>query len=404
MPRSLLPPVRPAGQPQFRRVLLCSLAPAPKSRGDNRGTLSPVWACPLNLVIMSCLALLLIVPGCAKVGEPQPPVLLVPRPASDLSAIQYGDAIVLTVPMPTENTNSSPVTSLRQVEVFRLSSSRGQITSPLPEKEYLEKSERILTVTEDKFSGYLHDKTFVFRDEFPPRERTAIYSRSYDYAVEFFNRKMQTAGLSNQATISPEAIPAAPTGLTAQLTQDFVRLTWNSPAQNMDGSTPPRVAGYNLYRSEDPKKFPPAPLNSAPLPKPVYEDRSFQFDKTYYYAVSIVGSRKDPYAESPASPPVEVVARDTFPPEPPRNFHAVAERNMVILLWVAPPDRDVGGYRIYRSEEGSKERQLLQPNLVNILSFRDERVEAGKKYEYFVTAVDTHGNESVAAQTSVEVP
>ena len=356
------------------------------------------------LLARCACALLFLSVGCAKVGEPQPPVLLIPKPAVDLAARQFADRVVLTVSMPAENTNGSPVTTLGQVEILRLAESRGQITVPLSEKDYLKAAEKLLTVPADRLSNYLHDKTLVFRDELPPQERATFYRRTFDYVVRFINRKKQTAGLSNQVIISPVAIPAAPTELTEILTQEYVRLSWTAPSQNADGTTPPRIAGYNVYRSEDPKNFPPAPLNSDLLPKPEYEDRSFQFDKTYYYAVSIVGSREDPYAESLSSQPLQVVARDTFPPSPPQNLNAVVDNGAVILLWASPPDPDVAGYRIYRSEEGGKEKQLLQPGLVTALSYRDEKATAGKKYEYLVTAVDTHANESVPAQTTVEVP
>lgn len=188
------------------------------------------------------------------------------------------------------------------------------------------------------------------------------------------------------------------------LRQELVRLNWLPPAQNMDGSVPPRIVGYNVYRSEDPKSFPAAPLNLDLAQKPEYDDRTFQFDKTYYYAVSIVGNRQNPYAESPASRPIEVVARDVFPPGTPGNLNAVVENGVVILLWMGPADPDVAGYRVYRSEEGEKEKKLLQTTLLVALSLRDEKVQAGKKYEYFVGAVDTHGNESALARTTVEVP
>jgi len=356
---------------------------------------------PVSLFVS---ALLFVAAGCAKVGEPQPPVLLLPKPATDLAARQYADKIVLTVSTPAQNTNGSPVTTLQEVEVFRVSAGRGQLKVPLPKEDYLRRATKILAVTADKFSNYLNEKTFVFWDEFSPQERATIYSQTFDYAVRFVNRKKQTAGLGNLAIVSPVAIPAAPTGLTAKLAQEYVRLSWNPPTQNMDGSVPPRFEGYNVYRSEDPKKFAPGPLNSDLLPKPEFEDRSFQFDKTYYYAVSVVGSRQDPYAESLRSQPVEVVARDSFPPGPPQNLNAVVENGIVILLWAAPLDPDVAGYRIYRSEEGGKEKQLLQVVPMNTLSFRDEKAQPGKKYEYSVSAVDTHGNESTRAYTTAEVP
>ncbi len=406
----LSPLVRPRNARRFPGALfVCNVLRRSSLRSASARRMAPGRPTSTREFVSVCvlavagLAVLSAVSGCAKVGEPQPPIILIPKPAADLAASQVGNAVVLSVSMPAENTNGSPVTTLQQVEVLRLSSSRGQITGPLSENEFKLKAELILTVAADRFSAYLHDKTFVFKDEFSLQERDAIYGRTYDYSVRFVNRKLQTAGIGNQAIISPVAIPAPPGGLTTRLTQEYVRLTWEPPTENMDRSTPPRIAGYNVYRSEDPKRFPPAPLNPEPLPKPEYEDRSIQFDKTYYYAVSVVGSRANPHAESIASPPVQVVARDVFAPEPPQNLNAVVENGVVILLWVAPREPDVAGYRVYRREE-EREQQLLQPAPVSTLSFRDEKVQAGKKYEYFVTALDTHGNESTSARISVEVP
>jgi hypothetical protein len=366
-----------------------------------------VTACQVYSPLLSFLGFLpslLVAASCAKVGEPQPPVLLVAKPASDLAARQYGDSIVLTVSLPTQNTNGSPVTTPQGVEIFRVSAGGSRMTAPLQSKEFLARADLILNVSDDKLTPFVHDQTFVFRDELPPSQRAGFYRETFDYAVRFTNDKSQTAGFSNQVIIAPLALPAPPVGLAAKVTPERILLTWTAPASNADGSIPPHIAGYNVYRSEDPKEFPPAPLNPVPLPKPEFEDRSFQFDKTYYYAVSVVGSLNGPYAESILSQPLQAVARDIFPPAPPQNLNAVAENGIVILFWVAPPDSDVAGYRVYRSAEGGKERELLQPGLVSTLSYRDGTAKAGGKYEYFVTAVDTHGNESEAARTTAEIP
>jgi fibronectin type 3 domain-containing protein len=40
---------------------------------------------------------------------------------------------------------------------------------------------------------------------------------------------------------------------------------------------------------------------------------------------------------------------------------------------------------------------------VSSLSYRDEKVQAGRKYQYRITAVDTHGNEGLAAEAAVEI-
>ena len=60
----------------------------------------------------------ILMAGCAKIADPQPPEIHIPKPASDLVARQFSGSIVLTVSKPEWNTNGSPAT-LEKVEVFR---------------------------------------------------------------------------------------------------------------------------------------------------------------------------------------------------------------------------------------------------------------------------------------------
>ncbi len=351
-----------------------------------------IWLCPLLLA------------ACAKTGDPHPPVAVVPKPAADFAARQYSDQVVLTVSMPTENTDGSAVDHLGETQVLRCVESDRSKDAPIPEADFLKQAAVISSVSADKIGDYLHDKTVQFRDELSFPDRSVIYREAFRYAVRFFNRKKQSAGLSNQVFIAPVPVPPPPKGLSAEETQQYVVLRWNPPAENIDGSRPPRVAGYNVYRTEDPKNFPPLPLNSKLLQKPEFEDRTFQFDKTYYYAVSVIASPENPLAESLPSAALKVVTRDIFPPGPPQNLNGVPVEGAVLLLWGAPPDTDVAGYRVYRKEEGSGAFVPLQSELVTILSYRDATVRAGGKYTFRVTAVDTHGNEGPPAETSVGVP
>lgn len=369
--------------------------PAGGGKVPRTGCPRPKAACCLLLLCFAGLS------SCAKESEPQPPLVLVPRAATDLRARQYDERILLTVSMPAQNTNGSQVTTLGQVEIFRLASDRGN-AGPLPEAEFLAQAERILAVPVKELGRYLIDGALTFGDP-TPADPATFYAQGIRYAVRFINRKNQTAGLSNQVFVAPVSIPAAPEGLSSAVLRDSIRLTWKPPVRNADGSVPARVAGYNLYRSEEPKAFPAAPLNVAPLPNPEFEDRDFEFDTPYYYKVAVVGSRENPYAESLPSAVLQVIPRDVFPPGLPTNLSYVVENGVVTLLWEPPDDADLAGYEIYRQEEGTSERILLQVQLVTTLSFRDDQVRPGKKYAYSVVAVDTHKNESRAATTTVEV-
>ena len=240
--------------------------------------------------------------GCAKVGEPQPPEIHIPKPAADLTAHQVSDAIVLTFTKPVLNTDGSSATTLARVEVFRLLEDlrQGLTPNPLPEEQFVQSAVRILSIASPGFPGFLQEESFVVQDTPELPDKSSIYSHAFRYAVLFINKKNQAAGFSNQACIAPVAIPLPPAGISASVMEDAIRLSWVEPSENMDGSRPPRFVGYDIYKSKDPQTLPSAPLNPNPLPKPEFEDRDFQFDQTYHYAIRMVGSIHNPYAVKPS--------------------------------------------------------------------------------------------------------
>lgn len=338
---------------------------------------------------------------CAKIADPEPPQVRIPKPAVDLAVRQRSDYLVLTVSKPESNTNGSEVTTLKRLDVYRLSEEIKNTESALPEEQFMKSATRILSIPSSRFPEYLMDKVFVFQDGFPT-EKSTLYSHRFQYAALFVNNKNQSAGLSNRVTITPVPIPPAPGDVTVQGTQNSIRLKWTVPTENLDGSKPPRNAGYNIYRTEVQNRFASTPINPAPVPIPEFEDSSFRFDATYYYAITVVGSLERPYPESLPSSAVSITATDVFPPEAPSNFSAIMQANTVILLWAPSPSADLAGYRLYKREKGAIDRQLIQSDLILALSFRDSKVESQKTYEYEIQAVDTHGNTSEIIKTESE--
>ena len=329
-----------------------------------------------NLPSLFLLFAVLAGASCAKIGEPRPPEVRIPKEAADLAARQSADSIVLTVSKPERNTNGSEATTLQSVDVFRLTEAAGaeDTAKPLPAEQVMKTATRILSIPSSRFPDYLNDKTFIIRDR-PFSGGSELYLHTYRYAVLFINRKNQSAGFSNQALITPVPIPCPPTGLAAKGSLNSIKLSWTAPSENMDGSRPPRIAGYNIYRSEQSSKTPPALLNQDPIQGLEFEDLNFRFDTTYLYAVSIVGSLKNPAAESLPSETISFVSRDVFPPDPPKNFDAILQEDTVVLFWEPSPSSDVAGYRLYRLEKGTGVRQKVQPELIQTLSFRDSQID-----------------------------
>ena len=101
--------------------------------------------------------------------------------------------------------------------------------------------------------------------------------------------------------------------------------------------------------------------------------------------------------ESTESNVFEVSPADTFPPSAPAAITIAAAPLSLSIFFAVNPERDISGYRIYRSESPTlpkAEWQLLTKELLTTNTFQDTKIEAGKTYYYYLTAIDTAGNVS----------
>jgi predicted phage tail protein len=144
-----------------------------------------------------------------------------------------------------------------------------------------------------------------------------------------------------------------------------------------------------------------------------FQDRKFEFARTYVYSVRSVAQYGSDTVESeqPASSMATVTARDVFPPAAPTGLEVAlipATPGMpayVELSWAISQDADLAGYHVYRSEdEGSPGERIGTETLLSP-AFRDMSVQSGKRYFYRVSALDRAGNESPkSSATAVDVP
>jgi hypothetical protein len=82
-------------------------------------------------------------------------------------------------------------------------------------------------------------------------------------------------------------------------------------------------------------------------------------------------------------------------------------QHQVDLSWAAPAQSPVAvtGYNIYRQSGGNSSFQLLQPSHIAQAIYTDSTVISGASYTYYVTSVDSSGDESAPSnQASVTVP
>jgi hypothetical protein len=352
---------------------------------------------PLAVLALALLTTL----SCGKRRAPLPPQERVQQRA-ELAAFQRGNQVILSWRMPARNASGGSVLNIDRVDIYRLAE---PLSSPqtLTEEEFASRS--VLIATEKITDADFGLKTITYRD---PLEFAGQPAR-LRYAVRFVNASGQKAAFSNFVLLEPAArVANSPTSLSADVTQESVNLRWTAPLQNVDGSTPANIVGYNLYRSpsdKDPGKL----LNTSPITTTDFADRFFDFEKDFYYFVRTVsvGTGGAPI-ESSESNILKVAPKDTFAPSAPAAITLAATPTTISIFFPTNPETDVAGYRIYRSVDPdlAKDRwELMTLEPLTTSTFQDSRVESGKTYYYFVTAFDKYGNVSPpSAVVSETVP
>jgi predicted phage tail protein len=333
--------------------------------------------------------------GCGKRRPPLPPVERVQQRTESLSGVQQGNQIILSWPAPRRNAPNSSVQSIRRIDVYRLAEKPGP-RSPLTEEEFAARSTLIGSVTSDQIMNAGETLTYTDKLELagePARLR---------YALRYVNASGQRAAFSNFLVIEPAArIALPPTLLTTgkEISEDAITISWQPPATNIDGSIPVNLLGYNVYRTDESQsETSEAPINSALVSGTQYVDRNFKFGDSYRYIVrSISLGTEGAQVESLNSNAITVAPRDIFPPSAPDNITIAASFGRLSIFFPANPEPDIAGYNIYRSTDPNLPKESwikLNPSLLTATTFQDEKVESGKKYYYYLTAVDQAGNVS----------
>lgn len=333
---------------------------------------------------------ILVFSACGKRKPPLPPVERVAQRVV-ISGGQRGNKVSISWQMPARNAPDDNILNISRAEIYRLAE---KIDSPLTlnEEEYASQSTLIATVqiTDSDFAR----KTLTYTDTLelagqPVRLR---------YAIRFVNDAGQKAAFSNYLLIEPSAgVANSPSAVKAEITEAALILKWEEPTENVDGSKPPNILGYNIYRSVgDGENF--SLLNKTPITTTEFSDVFFAFDQRnrYFLRTISLGANGEP-VESLDSPTVEATPRDTFAPGAPEAVTIAASPGNISIFFAANPEKDIAGYKIYRSENESlpkAEWKLLTPNLLTTNTFQDRTAESGKTYFYYVTAIDKAGNVS----------
>ena len=359
---------------------------------------------PKTLLPFLLAVVVLTVFGCGKRRPPLPPVERVQQRTELLSGAQQGNEVILSWPAPQRNAPDSSVQSIRRIDVYRLAEKPGASLA-LTEDEFAARATLVGSVTYDQIKTA--GDTLTYHDALelggqPTRLR---------YAIRYVNASGQRAAFSNFLTIEPAARIARPPTLQspAKVTEDAITISWTPPAANIDDSTPVNLLGYNVYRmDESQNELSQTPINSALVSGTSYVDQHFKFGNDYRYLVRAVSlGTGGAQVESLNSNSIEVPARDAFPPAPPERPSIAPDPSFerLAIFFAANKETDIAGYNIYRSTDPNLPKQSwtkLNPELLTRTNFRDDKVESGKTYYYYIVAVDNAGNVSQPSEVASE--
>ena len=328
--------------------------------------------------------------SCGKRKPPQPPVEKVVQ-RTEINGAQRGNVIILSWKLPAQNAADGSVLNIKRADVYRLTE---PLFAPLTltEEEFASRSTLVTAVPVSEADFQRGELSFTDTLQF------AGQNARLRYAVRFVNASGQKAAFSNFLLIEPTAkVAGSPTSLSGEVFEEAVQLVWKSPGENVDGSKPDNIIGYNVYRI-DGELGSATLLNGNPITENNFKDRTFIFETNHQYFVRTVslGGNGEPL-ESLNSNSIEVTPKDTFAPSAPSALTIAAAPGNLSIFFIVNPEKDVRGYRIYRSTDSSRplsEWTLLTKKLLTTNTFQDTNVESGKTYFYYLNAVDKSGNVS----------
>ncbi len=343
--------------------------------------------------------------GCASIGPPLPPSLELPRPPADLRAARRGDKVTLTWTIPARTMDRQRVRYLGKTSICRslepilakCDAFVGEATPPANSASGKEEGKQKVTAT--------------YVDTLPLELRLRNTFGSATYAIEVFNRDGRGAGLSNQVHVPLAETLPAPADFSAQVTAHGVVLTWTGALLSLP--LPNRIRrGYRVYRRTEgsQREILIGELDAGSENQPSLTDQSFEWENTYYYradtfTVIAQEGKPDVSIAGDETAEVKVFADDVFPPAVPGGLQAVfsgpGQAAFIDLIWTPVTDADLGGYNVYRHEEGAAAVKV-NAELVKMPAFRDADVVSGKTYLYSVSAVDLRGNESARSEEAHE--
>jgi hypothetical protein len=410
------------------------------SAGGRRGGVARTPA-----IVRSAAAILpvlvVLLPGCGKMGPPLPPIIRVPARPSDFTATRRGDVVHLQFVVPAANADGSKPANVERVELYAVNAS-----ADVREADILRSANRIATVvvnpppdpdrpaperpaapgdsprtdqggtaraTEQLGADILASPAVDAVPSEPAGD--AVASEPAGDAVPSEAEAPEEPDAAEERPAPSETVPtrvylAVPVGARGRTGPASVRavvplvpappapadpaLTYDETGITVAWTPAAADVGYHVYeiaRGPDGDVV-ETRLTKEPVSVPRFEDSRVEWGGQRCYTVRAARTAAGAAIESEAPDQVCTTMVDTFAPAPPTGLTAVASAGAVSLIWDASPAADLAGYFVLRGVPGGQMIRVT-PSAVPETSFRDT-VPTGTRFAYAVQAVDASGNVS----------
>jgi hypothetical protein len=334
--------------------------------------------------------------GCGRRGDPEPPLRAIPATTQDLVVAQRGGELRVAFGYPQTTVGGQPLPQLARVELWQLAREAppgAPPEQPLPqptEQEFAAAAQLLAAFEGAELTQAVVGDRLIFVRPLP--EPPAGEQPVWTFAVKTAASRRDTSDFSNRVPLTPARPPEPPSEVTVDARLQGIEVRW-TPPEPAPGSPP--LAGYLIYRRDPKSREWGEPLALVPPEVDRFLDESARIGESYVYTVTAALSR-EPRVESALASAREVIFRDAFPPPAPAGLVGLPEAGRVRLLWEPSRAADVVGYRVYR-RTATTAMERLTPEPVGRTEYLDEAVTAGTVYRYRITAIDQSGNESAAS-------
>ena len=336
--------------------------------------------------------------ACGKKGPPLPPLLLVPVPPPELTAVRRGSQVDLTFQIPNANTDRSTPADLSHLEIYALTTSgavtaddvirRGERVGSLAVNKPVDPDEPAPTTPAPEPKGRSQGDRATFSEALTTEDDASAHRT---YVVLGYSERGRRGEPSARIVVPLVPPPVVPEQPTIEYDEKAITVTWVPVPASEAGPY-----SYSVYRPGT-----PLPATSAPLPEALFTDSAVVWDEERCYEVRSGLTLEGVRIESPASPTRCVTPHDTFAPAKPDGLVSVASEGAISLIWSANREADLAGYLVLRAIEPATELTPVSATPMTDTNFKDS-VPGGARVTYAVQAVDKAGNRSEPSNTTTE--